>query len=250
MRTSSTIGLDTAGVEDLADEVLIGRARVGDDEAFAELYRRHAFGALRLARHLGQRDESEDVVAESFARLLELLRRGQGPDEAFRAYLHTTIRHEAGHRVKAGRRVRPMDESLIDSTIGAGDPGFDEFEKSAARAAYESLPERWQSVLWQLDVEGRKPHDIAEQLELTPNSVSALVYRARSALRDAYVQQHVNAHASGDDVHVDIRSRLGSVLRGTAAPRDRRRVHDHLEACGSCRAVYLEVAVDAGHVVA
>ncbi|MET0449955.1 MAG: sigma-70 family RNA polymerase sigma factor [Aeromicrobium sp.] len=258
MHGSSTIE-DAAGVvlsraEDVAhaaDDLLIERARSGEDEAFAELYRRHAFGALRLARTLGQREEAEDVVAESFARLLELLRRGQGPDEAFRAYLYTTIRHEAGHRVKIGRRVRLVDDqAVIDSATGGDDGGFEDFESSAALAAYESLPERWRSVLWQLDVEGRKPHDIADELDLSPNGVSALVYRARSALRDAYVQQHVNAHASGDDVHLDIRSRLGAVLRDTAAPRDRRRVHEHLEGCAPCRAVYLELEVDVGHVVA
>lgn len=258
MRDSSSVhdarSVDTVCAEDVSDapdEMLIERARAGEDDAFAELYRRHAFGALRLARNLGQREESEDVVAESFARLLELLRRGQGPVEAFRAYLYTTIRHEVGHRVKAGRRVRLMDEeSLVDSVIVDLDAGFDDFERSAARAAFESLPERWRSVLWQLDVEGSKPHDIADQLDLSPNSVSALVYRARSALRDAYVQQHVNSHASGDDVHVHIRSRLGAVLRGTAAPRDLRRVREHLETCSPCRAVYLELEVDAGHVMA
>ncbi|MET0931407.1 MAG: sigma-70 family RNA polymerase sigma factor [Aeromicrobium sp.] len=248
---SRSIVHDARGVDltDPDDDVLIGRARAGDDDAFAELYRRHAFGALRLARQLGQRDESEDVVAESFARLLVLLRRGLGPDEAFKAYLYTAIRHEAGRRGRIGSRVRLVDdESLIDSVVAADDGGFDDFERSAAWAAYESLPDRWQSVLWFLDVEGRKPHDIADQLDLTPNSVSALVYRARSALRDAYVQQHVNTGASCDDVHRDIRSRLGPVLRGTAAPRDRRRVDHHLEGCAPCRAVYLELEVDAARV--
>jgi RNA polymerase sigma factor (sigma-70 family) len=233
------------------DDALIVHVRNGYEEAFAELYRRHSHAALRLARHLGQREESEDVVAESFARLLELMKRGHGPDQAFRAYLFTMVRNEAGHRAKVGRRVRPTDDaSVMDTPVGPDHAGVGDFERVTARAAYESLPERWRSVLWQLDVEGRKPHEIAATFDVSPNAVSALVYRARSALRDAYVQQHVNTRATGAVLHREIRSRLGAVLRGTSSSRDRARVEAHLERCDPCREVYLELAVDAAHVVA
>jgi RNA polymerase sigma factor (sigma-70 family) len=242
-------GVEVGSIEHLDDETLIARTRRGDDDAFAELYRRHSYGALRLARHLGQREESDDVVAESFARLLDLLRRGKGPDQSFRAYLYTTVRHEAGHRAKAVQRVRPTDdEALIDSAVEFGGGTLDVFERTTIRAAYESLPERWRSVIWHLDVEGRKPQEIAEMLDLTPNSVSALVYRARSGLRDAYVQQHVNSRAPGEDVHRDTREQFGAVLRRTAAPRVLERVHAHLASCEACMAVYLELEVDAANV--
>lgn len=237
------------GFEHLDDELLVLRTRDGDDEAFAELYRRHSYGALRLARHLGQREESEDVVADSFARLLDLLRRGKGPDQAFRAYLYTTIRHECGRRAKAFQRVRPTDdESVMDRAVGFGDGRLDDFERSTIRAAYESLPQRWRSVLWHLDVEGRKPQDLAEILDVTPNSVSALVYRARSGLRDAYVQQHVNMSAVDGDVHRDVRSRFAVVLRRTASAREQERVHAHLRTCAPCLAVYVELQDDAADV--
>jgi RNA polymerase sigma factor (sigma-70 family) len=240
---------DQPYLEVLDDSTLIGLSRQGDDEAFAELYRRHSYGAVRLARHLGRREESDDVVAEAFASVLDLLRRGKGPDQHFRAYLYTTIRHEAGRRAKAAQRVRPTDDdAIIDTAVEFNDGGLDGFERTTVRAAYESLPERWRQVIWYLDVEGRKPAEIAELLELAPNSVSALAYRARSGLRDAYLQQHVNEQSTAEGVHADIRARFASVLRRTATPRDQERVHAHLQSCEACMSVYLELEVDATRV--
>lgn len=240
---------DSPYLETVEDATLIGMTRQGNDEAFAELYRRHSYGAVRLARHLGRREESDDVVAEAFAGVLDLLRRGKGPDRHFRAYLYTSIRHESGRRAKADQRVRPTDDdTAIDSAVEFNGGGPDGFERTTVRAAYESLPPRWREVIWYLDVEGRKPHEIAEILELTPNTVSALAYRARSGLRDAYLQQHVKQQAVDESIHANVRSSFGSVLRRTASTREQERVHAHLKSCTDCMAVYLELEVDAIHV--
>ncbi|MET1132524.1 MAG: sigma-70 family RNA polymerase sigma factor, partial [Aeromicrobium sp.] len=188
-------------------------------------------------------EESEDVVAEAFAQVLDLLRRGKGPDQAFRAYLFTTIRHESGRRARANKRVMPTDDdSQIDTVVPFGDGQLDAFEKITVRAAYESLPDRWQTVLWQLDVEGRKPHEIADAMGLRPNTVSALVYRARSGLRDAYLQQHVNPTVQPSEaVCRHVRRLLAGVVRRTATMRDQEQVHAHLKTCDACVAIHLDL---------
>ena len=83
---------------EIDDAILIERTRAGDEHSYSELYRRYEYSAFRLARHLGRREEADDVVNEAFARVLDLLQRGKGPTESFRAYLFTTIRHECGAR--------------------------------------------------------------------------------------------------------------------------------------------------------
>ena len=154
-------------LDDLDDAELLALARRDHDEAYAALFRRHSYAAHRLARHLGHREESEDIVAESFAQVLDLFRRGKGPERAFRAYLFTTVRHEAGRRAKARQRVMPTDdERQIDSVVPFGNGRLEGFEQAAVRGAYESLPERWRAVLWHLDVEGRKPQEIGPILKL------------------------------------------------------------------------------------
>ncbi|MDR6688248.1 DNA-directed RNA polymerase specialized sigma24 family protein [Arthrobacter sp. 1088] len=60
-------------------------------------------------------------------------------------------------------------------------------------AALQSLPERWQKVLWYTDVLQYKPREIAPLLGIAPNAVSALVLRARKGLRAAYAEL-LNTH--------------------------------------------------------
>jgi RNA polymerase sigma factor (sigma-70 family) len=227
----------------LDDGQLLALARVGNQQAYGALFARYSYAAHRLARHLGQKQDSEDVVAESFAQVLDLVRRGKGPDTAFRAYLFTTIRHESARRARARRRVTPTgDHSDIDRPVPFGGGDLDGFERSAIRSAYDSLPARWRTVLWHLDVEGRKPHELGPLLELSPNSVSALVYRARSGLREAYLQQHVGS-GSDDDSEVcrEVRARLSAFVRGTATARDQEKVHTHLASCRECMVIYLDL---------
>lgn len=234
---------DRPAHDDLDDADLLALTRNGHQDAYATLFTRYSYAAHRLARHLGRKDDCDDVVSESFAQVLTQLRRGKGPESAFRPYLFTTIRHEAARRATLGRRVMPTDDPRqIDHAVPFGDGELDEFERSSIRAAYESLPPRWRAVLWHLDVEGRKPVELAPLLDLSPNSVSALVYRARSGLREAYLQQHVRPDLPGDsDLCRTVRTKLSTFVRGTASQRDGDKVRAHLERCTSCRAVSLDL---------
>ncbi|MEJ7706929.1 MAG: hypothetical protein WKF82_06355 [Nocardioidaceae bacterium] len=92
------------------------------------------------------------------------------------------------------------------------------FENTAAAKAFASLPERWQLVLWHLEVERQKPADVAPLLGLTANSVSALAYRAREGLRQAYLQMHM-ADTAGEECRW-VTERLGAHVRnGPVSPR-------------------------------
>lgn len=238
----SVVGRAAPAVLDDAD--LLQRARDGDDVGYAELFERYRPVALRLARRLAARPDAEDIVSEAFAQVLTQLRRGNGPERAFRAYLLTSVRHEAGRRAKAAQRVQPTDDlARIDRAVPFGDGRLDTFERDLVRDAFATLPERWQQVLWYLDVEGLKPHEISERLGLRPNGVSALVYRARAGLREAYVAQHAaTADESGlaEDCRV-LRPRLAGLVRRTAGMREQQRLHAHLESCADCMASYLEL---------
>lgn len=228
---------------ELDDGELLAMARTGHQDAYAALFERYSYAAHRLARHLGQKEDSDDVVSEAFAQVLDLIGRGKGPDRAFRAYLFTTVRHECGRRAKARRRVMPTDDlQQIDSPVPFGGGQLDTFEREVVQGAFESLPARWRTVLWHLDVEGRKPHELGPLLDLSPNSVSALVYRARAGLREAYLQQHVRDQGPADS-HTcrEQRAKMSAFVRRTASARDQARVHVHLETCDDCMAVYLDL---------
>ena len=94
------------------DADLISASRAGDAAAYDTLYRRHVAAAHSLARQLVRnRAEADDVVAETFAKILDLLHRGGGPDDAFRPYLLTAVRRAAYDRHRAERRQLVTDET-------------------------------------------------------------------------------------------------------------------------------------------
>jgi hypothetical protein len=94
-------------------------------------------------------------------------------------------------------------------------------------------------VLWHTEVEGEKPAAIAPLLGLTANGVSALAYRAREGLRQAYLQQHL-ADVAGDRCRWTT-ERLGAYVRGGLTKRENRNVREHMDDCAKCTAVYLEL---------
>jgi RNA polymerase sigma factor (sigma-70 family) len=201
------------------DAELIQAVRSGDLEAYGLLYRRHASAAATLARQLTRsRAEADDLVAEAFAKVLDMLRTGGGPDAAFRAYLLTTLRNALYDRTRRDKRLEWSDDmSRHDPGVPWEDTAVAGLESRLAARAFQRLPERWQTVLWHTEVEQESPAEVAPLLGLTPNGVAALAYRAREGLR------------------------LGAWARGGLTPRQRVRVEKHLATCPDCRALANEL---------
>ena len=182
------------GVLSIADEkALLDAVRSGSAGAFGELYSRHAAAAHTMARQVARTvTDAEDLVAEAFARILDVLHRGGGPRLAFRAYLLTTVRNLAMTTNTHDRRYHLAAD--IDAVRGIDlhvpfiDTVLPEVERSLLAEAFAVLPRRWQLVLWLLEVEDVPPAEVAARFGMTRNSVSALAYRARKGLREAYVQ--------------------------------------------------------------
>lgn len=238
-----------AEAEPVADEPtdadLLARVRGGDTAAFGVLYDRHGAAARRLARVL-VRDPSDadDLVAEAFAKVLAALRRGRGPELAFRAYLLTAVRHACYDRARRDHRLELTEDMTryesADPAGSGGDPSSARLERSYAARAFARLPERWQMVLWHTEVEGEKPATIAPMLGLSPNAVSALAYRARERLRQMYLQEHL--HATRNQSCHWTATRLGAHVRSGLPRRESSKVDAHLADCGDCRMLWAELA--------
>ena len=110
--------------------------------------------------------------------------------------------------------------------------------------AFAALPERYQAVLWYLEVERMSTAAVGELLGLTANGVSALAMRAREELRRGYLQVHANAVPSECEPFADS---LGKYVRGSLSRREQSKVDAHLEQCETCRALVVELSdVNAG----
>ncbi|MEO5651707.1 MAG: sigma-70 family RNA polymerase sigma factor, partial [Marmoricola sp.] len=225
---------------DLGDPELITRVRAGDVEAFGELFARHRDAANRLARVLAGATDGDDLVSEAFVKVLNVLLAGGGPDVAFRAYLLTAVRRLHVDRIRSVQRVSPTDDmESHDLGVPFTDTAVAAFEGGAAARAFASLPERWQMVLWHLEVENQKPAEIAPLLAMSANSVSALAYRAREGLRQAFLTMHAAENADEDCERT--RDLLGGYVRAALSRRDSVQVRDHLEGCRRCTGAYLEL---------
>ena len=224
-----------------SDAELISAVRDGHTTAYGELFTRHVEAARRLARQLTPAADVEDLVSEAFAKVLTIVQRGGGPDLAFRAYLLTAVRSLHIDSVRGAVKLRPVDDfAPFDDGVPFRDTAVEGFENRAAARAFATLPERWQLVLWHTEVEGQKPAEVAQLLGMSPNSVSALAYRAREGLRQAFLSMH--AQDAEDDACAWTQDNLGAYIRNAASKRDSLKVRAHIDECRRCMGIYLELS--------
>lgn len=235
-------------LDEVADSVLIDAVRAGTVSAYGLLYQRHVAAAYNLARQLTRcAADADDLVAEAYAKVLDILRDGRGPDRAFRAYLLTAVRRTAYDRTRRARKIELTDDVSLVLGVAAEavsegfvDTAIEGLERSLAAHAFARLPERWQAVLWHTEIEGQSPAQVAPVLKLSANGVAALAYRAREALRQAYLQMHL---AETTDRHCRAAAeRLGAWTRDGLGKREKAQVDAHLDVCGRCRGLAGDLA--------
>lgn len=234
-------GTDPVLPDGVPDGVLAGKL---SDDDFEQLYRTHVDDARRLATILVGAEHAEELVAESFARVLAQLRAGRGPITNFRSYLHVTIRNGFRDSLRATREAPVSDQPwLLDDAQPSVEELLEDLEPDTAASAFATLPEAWQQVLWHVEVEGRKPGEVADLLGMRARAVSSLAHRAREGLRRAYLDQHVVTQLAQVAV-ADCgwsRSRLSQYVRSDLSPRAEEKVASHLGECEACLAAYLQV---------
>ncbi|POM23572.1 ECF RNA polymerase sigma factor SigW [Actinomadura rubteroloni] len=231
--------IETVGA-DLPD--LAERVRAGDEQAVAEVFLRHHSAMLAYAYALCRdRHTAEDLASEAFTRVLQAVRRGGGPDGAWRPYLYAAVRNLAADWARAQRRAVPSDDiadlaETAGPSAGAG-TGPDEHaaraeDRSLISAAFRALPAREQTVLWHTIVEEESRAQVAATLGTTQNHLNVLVFRARESLREAYLALHAASTCAGY-------AKL--LARAVRRQRDSRKLRAHLDDCPRCRAAHAEL---------
>ena len=231
-----TGALATAGVEE-SDCVLLARARSGDEEAFAALWRRHLPAAHAAATPYRGRVSAEDLVAEASARLFRLLSEGRGPSSNFRAYFVSTVRTVGVDAIRREMSLVPTSTTDLDLLPGP-DEGLSALsaqgvDTDLVREAFLRLSEGDRRLLWQTMVEGHPPRVVAPELGVSANVASARAKRARDELRDRYLDSWLRRRVPVCDAS-DCRwtlDHLSGHVRGRLTERQRARVEAHLASC-------------------
>ncbi|GAA1986405.1 hypothetical protein GCM10009738_77720 [Kitasatospora viridis] len=243
-----------------SDAELTALVRAGDDSAYEEIYRRHVEAVRRYARTCC-RDSftAEDLTGEVFARTLQALKAGKGPEFAVRAYLQTAVRNVAAAWTRSERREQLIDDfgafeqsaaaAAIDFELA--DPGADAWAMAMAdrrmvMRAFVELPEDDRVLLWHTEVEQESPKTVAVLLGKTANATAVQAHRARSRLAAAFLQAHVSG--SQEQGCEEYANRLGQYARGALRKRAASEVGTHLRECDKCTAALLEL-VDINHAL-
>lgn len=226
-----------------SDRELLRALRDGDQAAYTVLWERHIGAALRYAHRLFP-SHAEDLASEALLAVYQqVTTTSAGPDFAFRSYLKAVIRNTA-------IRWRKDDEH-IDDTVEADRVDFRdalslvERESNAQQflGAFQELPERWQRVLWLTEVAEVPRPDIARELGIQPNAVSALQRRARTGLKVQWLTTQIPLPLRDDEAHA---ARL--FPRHLAEPLDdtvAQEVSAHVSSCDDCGELLLSMRSDA-----
>ncbi|GLX00340.1 zf-HC2 domain-containing protein [Microtetraspora sp. NBRC 16547] len=227
----------SAGIRQ-TDAELLDAVRGGNVSAYAALFDRHVAAARSLAGQMVEGDvegdvegntEAEEILSETFAAVLNVIRSGGGPESAFRLYLLTALRRTAAGEQDGDELGTPYV-----------DPAYAGLERSLVARAYFSLPERWRMVLWHTEVENCGAAEIGPMLGLSVKGVAALAYRAREGLRQAFLQIHLDGGPlPGCRAMTE---KMAAYVRGGLTRRETRMVDGHVADCVDCRTVFLELS--------
>jgi RNA polymerase sigma-70 factor, ECF subfamily len=151
----------------------------------ASLYDRHGdelFGYL--CRYCGTRDAAEDLLQETFLRLVREVRAGRTPEQA-RAWLYrvaTNLAMSRGRRISAlgrtFRRLRLADPQPSPEPGVIGREARDELLTAVSHLGSDA-----RSALL-LSAQGFSGVEIAALINRTPLATRSLLFRARTALRN------------------------------------------------------------------
>lgn len=173
-------------------DAAIDRAKAGDAEAFAELYRafsRRVYGLCR--KLLGPGPAAEDARSEVFVRARQALDR-YDPARPFGPWILTIASHHCLNLLRRQQRERRLFTAEGLAAERDADPAPSPLlqlqsaeEQRRLRAAIEALPENYRIPLV-LKYYGELSYDeIADQLQLRRDNVAVLLFRAKRKLREA-----------------------------------------------------------------
>lgn len=190
------LGVLTDGQRD--ERELVRLAQNGTTQAFEELVRRHQQRVFAVvARILHRREDVEEIAQQVFLKAYVSIRRFD-MRSAFSTWLYKIAVNECWDSLRK-KKVRPLvyesdlsEEQVqrLDSyaTTGRGPTSPD--EHAQARELVElllsSLSEEDKRILLLKEVEGLSVQEIADIFGLNVNTVKVRMFRARSAMMDAY----------------------------------------------------------------
>lgn len=180
---------------------LVERAQAGDKRAFRELYMLHANTVFRCAIMPLVRDRNlaEDLLADTFVRAMENLRRFTWQGKGLLPWLIRIGKNLClDHLRKAGRtcawpegfeqQLPDLSDSNAESLLGRSE--LSDALRERIEACMSDLNPRYRHVLELRMIEKRPRQYAADQLDVTLGTLDVLLFRACKSFRKVYVRRY------------------------------------------------------------
>ena len=168
------------------DTVLVERWRKGDERAATQLVERHAPALARFASSLGEREDVEELVQDTFVRAFASLDGFRG-DSSLRTWLFTICRNQLLDR-RRSRARRPMAVAIDEGDAITEFDALDgmvasETERQVSRAI-ETLTPTQREVFTLRVSEGLSYKEIAEIAGTTEGAARVHYHNAMRAVKE------------------------------------------------------------------
>lgn len=175
------------------EKELVEKARIGDKDAFMELYNRYFHSVFTFVYFkVGNQQIAEDITQDTFLKAMKSIRNFEGKSK-FRSWLTQIAKFTVMDYYRKKYRYTTVElEDYLASTPFSADLDGEEAEREAismekenmARTVLEKLPENYRKVLEYRFLESLSLKETAVRLETTPGNVKVLQFRALKKLQD------------------------------------------------------------------
>lgn len=178
-----------------SQEDMIMRARQGDNEALAQLYRLYRENVYRIClRMVRNPSDAEDLVQETFLRVINKIHTFRG-DSQFTTWLYRVTKNVALMQLRKPKfatldfeEARDRDEFLESINRAESQPDAEETATDGVllETAIQQLPSGYGKVLVLHDVLGYRHNEISKMTGITANNSKSRLCRARRMLRGVF----------------------------------------------------------------
>lgn len=186
--------MEPCAADQTSERELVRRARWGDGDAFAQLYRLHARAVHALALRLtGNTAAAEDITQDVFLKMLQFLG-GFHEDAPLRPWLKRVAANVAIDRL---RRERPQLSESLDEQWPEADAG--PAQHAEASSLLRRLPPLVRTVVWLHEMEGWSHPDLARRFGRSQSWSKSVLSRGLARLRADLDGHHPEGESHGDD---------------------------------------------------
>lgn len=156
-----------------------------DNKTFEDLFELHFTKLMGFVfNYVRDEEVAKDIVHDAFLTLWSNRKR-LNPVYPVKSYLFTLAQNYALNYLRH-LRVVTGNEQAVTELLEAANEELDDYEKRLVRLEEKlaQLPEKQREVLVKCVVEGKKYKEVAEELDVTVNTVKTHITRALKFLRD------------------------------------------------------------------